>query len=74
MYLSAADDDDGDDDGFVQRVKTSKLLIIAGTDRLDNELTVAQMQGKYQLVIVPESGHLIQVISVGFLSVKLIAR
>lgn len=37
-----------------------KLLILAGTDRLDKELMVGQMQGKFQLVIFPESGHFVQ--------------
>ncbi|KAK6330283.1 carboxyl methyl esterase activity protein [Orbilia blumenaviensis] len=34
-----------------------KLLILAGTDRLDKELTIGQMQGKYQLLVLPEVGH-----------------
>eukprot|EP01095_Lingulamoeba_sp_RSL-Kostka_P008004 TRINITY_DN261_c0_g6_i1.p1 TRINITY_DN261_c0_g6~~TRINITY_DN261_c0_g6_i1.p1 ORF type:complete len:349 (+),score=101.60 TRINITY_DN261_c0_g6_i1:164-1210(+) len=37
-----------------------KLLILAGTDRLDTELTIAQMQGKYQLKLLPSCGHVIQ--------------
>lgn len=37
-----------------------KVLIIADTDRLDTPLTIAQMQGKYQLAIFPQVGHLIQ--------------
>ncbi|RHZ45272.1 hypothetical protein Glove_682g27 [Diversispora epigaea] len=40
--------------------RAAKLLILAGTDRLDKPLTIAQMQGKYQLVVFPESGHMIQ--------------
>ncbi|KAK9763571.1 Protein phosphatase methylesterase 1 [Basidiobolus ranarum] len=39
---------------------TAKILILAGTDRLDKELTIAQMQGKFQLLVLPESGHAIQ--------------
>ncbi|KAK5112510.1 hypothetical protein LTR62_004267 [Meristemomyces frigidus] len=38
----------------------AKLLILAGTDRLDRELMIGQMQGKFQLVVVPESGHFVQ--------------
>lgn len=38
----------------------AKLLILAGTDRLDKELMVGQMQGKFQLVVVPEAGHFVQ--------------
>lgn len=38
----------------------AKLLILAGTDRLDKELMIGQMQGKFQLVVVPEAGHFVQ--------------
>ncbi len=34
-----------------------KLLILAGTDRLDKALTIGQMQGKFQLEIFPDVGH-----------------
>eukprot|EP01062_Namystynia_karyoxenos_P050843 TRINITY_DN3969_c0_g6_i1.p1 TRINITY_DN3969_c0_g6~~TRINITY_DN3969_c0_g6_i1.p1 ORF type:complete len:427 (+),score=139.11 TRINITY_DN3969_c0_g6_i1:92-1282(+) len=34
-----------------------KLLLAAGTDRLDKELTMAQMMGKFQLAIVYNTGH-----------------
>jgi pimeloyl-ACP methyl ester carboxylesterase len=34
--------------------------INAGTDRLDKDLMIGQMQGKFQLVILNESGHCIQ--------------
>ncbi|KAK6226734.1 protein phosphatase methylesterase 1 [Colletotrichum tabaci] len=37
-----------------------KLLLLAGTDRLDTELTIGQMQGKYALQVFPEAGHFIQ--------------
>lgn len=37
-----------------------KLLILAGTDRLDKELMIGQMQGKYQLQVFPDAGHFIQ--------------
>ncbi|KAH8929569.1 protein phosphatase methylesterase [Atractiella rhizophila] len=37
--------------------KAAKILVLAGTDRLDKELMVAQMQGKYQLVVYQEVGH-----------------
>jgi len=37
-----------------------KLLLLAGTDRLDKELMIGQMQGKYQLQVFPDSGHFIQ--------------
>lgn len=37
----------------------AKLLLLAGTDRLDTDLTIAQMQGKYQLHVFPEAGHFV---------------
>ncbi|KAJ3271801.1 Protein phosphatase methylesterase 1 [Terramyces sp. JEL0728] len=40
--------------------KCAKLLVLAGADRLDKPLMIGQMQGKFQLIIIPESGHLIQ--------------
>ena len=38
----------------------AKALILAGTDRLDTELMIGQMQGKFQLTVLPEAGHFIQ--------------
>ncbi|KAL8690329.1 MAG: hypothetical protein Q9218_004204 [Villophora microphyllina] len=46
--------------------KGGKLLILAGTDRLDKELMIGQMQarldvsGRYQLQVFPDAGHFIQ--------------
>ncbi|EAW08425.1 carboxylesterase-mitochondrial 37S ribosomal protein YmS2 [Aspergillus clavatus NRRL 1] len=37
-----------------------KLLLLAGTDRLDKELMIGQMQGKYQLQVLPGAGHFVQ--------------
>lgn len=37
-----------------------KLLLLAGTDRLDKALTIGQMQGKFQMVVVRHTGHAIQ--------------
>ncbi|VFQ61405.1 unnamed protein product [Cuscuta campestris] len=37
-----------------------KLLLLAGTDRLDRSLTIGQMQGKFQMVVVRHTGHTIQ--------------
>ena len=34
-------------------------MILAGTDRLDKELMIGQMQGKYQLQVLPEAGHFV---------------
>jgi protein phosphatase methylesterase 1 len=41
------------------KVKVPKVLVLAGSDRLDKSLTIAQMQGKFQIVLVPNSGHAI---------------
>lgn len=38
----------------------SRLLVLADTDYMDKEMIVAQMQGKFQLAVVRESGHAIQ--------------
>jgi protein phosphatase methylesterase 1 len=34
-----------------------KVLLLAGTDRLDRDLTIGQMQGKFQMVVLPAAGH-----------------
>ncbi|KAH7123763.1 protein phosphatase methylesterase-like protein 1 [Dendryphion nanum] len=38
----------------------AKLLLLAGTDRLDKELMIGQMQGKFQLQVFPTAGHFLQ--------------
>nr|CAG4634841.1 EOG090X07NZ [Alona affinis] len=38
-------------------VPVPKLLLLAGIDRLDRELTVGQMQGKFQMQVLPQCGH-----------------
>ncbi|KAF9918851.1 hypothetical protein BX616_005026 [Lobosporangium transversale] len=40
--------------------KAGRLLVLAGTDRLDKDMTIAQMQGKFQMLVFPNSGHAIQ--------------
>ena len=35
----------------------AKLLLLAGVDRLDKELTIAQMQGKFQMQVFAGAGH-----------------
>ncbi|KAH6637883.1 protein phosphatase methylesteras-like protein 1 [Boeremia exigua] len=40
--------------------KGAKLLLLAGTDRLDKELMIGQMQGKFQLAVFPAAGHFLQ--------------
>ncbi|KAK0556469.1 Protein phosphatase methylesterase 1 [Tilletia horrida] len=47
-------------EGMSQRfltARSARLLLLAGTDRLDKDLMIGQMQGKYQLVVFPEVGH-----------------
>ncbi|KAI0750056.1 protein phosphatase methylesterase [Daedaleopsis nitida] len=40
--------------------RTARLLVLAGTERLDRELMIGQMQGKFQLVVIPGVGHMVQ--------------
>jgi len=40
-------------------VRAPKLLLLAANDRLDTELTIAQMQGKFQMTLC-RAGHAIQ--------------
>ncbi|TPX32885.1 hypothetical protein SmJEL517_g04090 [Synchytrium microbalum] len=50
-------------DGMSSRflaVKGGRLIILAGTDRLDKTLMIGQMQGKFQMVVLNEVGHSIQ--------------
>ena len=35
----------------------AKMLLLAGIDRLDRALTVGQMQGKFQMQVLPKCGH-----------------
>ena len=38
---------------------TAKMLLLAGVDRLDRDLMVGQMQGKFQMQVLPQCGHAI---------------
>ena len=38
-------------------IQSPKMLLLAGVDRLDKELTVGQMQGKFQLQVLSACGH-----------------
>ncbi|KAL7292364.1 hypothetical protein TKK_0013966 [Trichogramma kaykai] len=40
-------------------LEAPKMLLLAGVDRLDKELTVGQMQGKFQLQVLTACGHAI---------------
>ncbi len=41
-------------------VRVPKQLILAGSDRMDKELIIGHMQGKFKLDIIPHVGHVIQ--------------
>ncbi|XP_065571773.1 protein phosphatase methylesterase 1-like [Artemia franciscana] len=38
-------------------IPAAKILLLAGIDRLDKDLTVGQMQGKFQMHVLPQCGH-----------------
>ena len=39
--------------------RTARLLVLAGAERLDKELMIGQMQGKFQLVVLANVGHMV---------------
>ncbi|KAL4854217.1 Protein phosphatase methylesterase 1 [Chlorella vulgaris] len=39
------------------KLPVPKVLVLAGTDRFDRSLTIGQMQGKFQPVLLPQAGH-----------------
>lgn len=41
-------------------LQTKKLLFLAGAERMDTDLTVAHMQGKYEMHVIADCGHVIQ--------------
>lgn len=45
---------------FLSSKGGAKMLLLAGVDRLDGPMTVGQMQGKFQMQILPRVGHIIQ--------------
>ncbi len=36
------------------------MLFLAGAERMDTDLTVAHMQGKYEMHVIADCGHVIQ--------------
>ncbi len=40
-------------------LRLPKLLILAASDRMDKELTIAHMQGKFKMVVVNGVGHIV---------------
>lgn len=47
-------------DSMFVSARCARLLVLSGVSKLDTDLTRAQMQGKFQMCVVPESGHYIQ--------------
>jgi hypothetical protein len=41
-------------------IKIPKILLLAASDRMDKDLTIAQMQGKFKLSVINNVGHIIQ--------------
>lgn len=42
---------------FLSAPVSAKFLLLAGIDRLDRSLTIGQMQGKFQMQVLPAVGH-----------------
>ena len=40
-------------------LRTPKQLLLAGNERMDKDLTIAHMQGKFKMVVVENVGHVI---------------
>ena len=36
-----------------------KILLLAGSERMDTDLTIAQMQGKFKLSVISNVGHIV---------------
>lgn len=41
-------------------VPFAKILLLAGAERMDKELTIAHMQGKFRLKVIYDVGHSVQ--------------
>lgn len=41
------------------KIRFPKLLVMAGSERMDKELTIGHMQGKFKLMTIPNVGHFI---------------
>ena len=41
-------------------IQTKKMLVLAGSDRLDTQLYEACEMGKYYMTVIPDCGHIIQ--------------
>lgn len=47
-------------DLFLNHIQASKLLLLASINGLDTDLTVGQMQGKFQMQVLAKCGHAVQ--------------
>jgi protein phosphatase methylesterase 1 len=45
--------------GFLD-LKIPKILLLAGSERMDKDLTIAYMEGKFKMVVIEDVGHAIQ--------------
>jgi protein phosphatase methylesterase 1 len=50
--------------------RAARLLILAGADRLDRELMIGQMQGKFQMAVVPGVGHMLHEVRCPLVQIK----
>lgn len=41
-------------------IPLKKQLLLAGCERMDKELTIAHMQGKFSMLVIEDCGHVIQ--------------
>ena len=41
-------------------LRVPKQLLLAGSERMDKDLTIAHMEGKFKMVVVEDVGHAIQ--------------
>ncbi len=40
-------------------MRVPKILLLAASDRMDKDLTIAQMQGKFKLNVINDVGHIV---------------
>jgi len=40
-------------------LKYPKILLLAGSDRMDKDLTIAHMQGKFRMIVLHDVGHVV---------------
>lgn len=50
---------EGSTEAFLS-IDAARMLVVSGADAMDTDLAIAQMQGKFQFVCVPGTGHHVQ--------------